>query len=375
MIVAAAPRILACLALLAAAGCATRPTPAPPPASSLPAAQLPAPPLPPPTHPGLTLAAVGDIMMGTDYPENILPDDDGVGFLTAVSPILTRPDVTFGNLEGVLQDGGEPVKQCKDKRICFLFRTPTRYATYLAQAGFDVMSLANNHARDFGEEGRSSSMAALDAVGIRHSGREGTVASWVANGRRVALVAFTPNVGSNSLNDPQIGLPLVSQLAATHDIVIVSFQGGAEGNGAEVLPFAREIFAGEDRGNVVEFAHAMIDAGADLVLGHGPHVVRPMELYHDRLIAYSMGNFATYYGISVDGIRGIAPILLCTLDDDGRFVSGRIEATTQIRPAGPSLDAAGAVVTLLRTLTDSAFPTGTLDIRADGTLAIRAPAP
>ena len=375
MIVAAAPRILACLALLAAAGCATQPAPAPPPASAPPAAQLPGPPVSPPTHPGLTLAAVGDIMMGTDYPENILPDDDGVGFLAAVSPILTRPDVTFGNLEGVLQDGGEPVKQCKDKRICFLFRTPTRYATYLAQAGFDVMSLANNHARDFGEEGRSSSMAALDAVGIRHSGREGTVASWVANGRRVALVAFAPNVGSNSLNDPQIGLPLVSQLAATHDIVIVSFHGGAEGNGAEVLPFAREIFAGEDRGNVVEFAHAMIDAGADLVLGHGPHVVRPMELYHDRLIAYSMGNFATYYGISVDGIRGIAPILLCTLDDDGRFVSGRIEATTQIRPAGPSLDAAGAVVTLLRTLTDSAFPTGTLDIRADGTLAIRAPAP
>ena len=367
----AAPARLAALAgFLVLAGCATAPPP-----ETAPAATPPTAPLPRPTHPGLTLAAVGDIMMGTDFPENILPDDDGVGFLAAVSPILTRPDVTFGNLEGVLQDGGEPVKQCKDKRICFLFRTPTRYATYLAQAGFDVMSLANNHARDFGEEGRSSSMAALDAVGIRHSGREGTVASWVANGRRVALVAFAPNVGSNSLNDPQIGLPLVSQLAATHDIVIVSFHGGAEGNGAEVLPFAREIFAGEDRGNVVEFAHAMIDAGADLVLGHGPHVVRPMELYHDRLIAYSMGNFATYYGISVDGIRGIAPILLCTLDDDGRFVSGRIEATTQIRPAGPSLDAAGAVVTLLRTLTDSAFPTGTLDIRADGTLAIRAPAP
>ena len=86
-------------------------------------------PLPPaPTHPGLTLAAVGDIMMGTDFPENILPDDDGVGFLAAVTPILAAPDVTFGNLEGVLQDGGEPVKQCKDTRICFLFRTPTRYA-------------------------------------------------------------------------------------------------------------------------------------------------------------------------------------------------------------------------------------------------------
>jgi poly-gamma-glutamate capsule biosynthesis protein CapA/YwtB (metallophosphatase superfamily) len=350
------------VATLFIAGCATQPPPAPPAPAPEPALALPA-----PTHPGLTLAAVGDIMLGTDFPENILPDDDGVGFLEAVTPILSAPDVTFGNFEGVLQDGGEPVKQCKDTRICFLFRTPTRYAAYLARAGFDVMSLANNHARDFGEEGRSSSMAALDAVGIHHSGREGTVASWIANGRRVALVAFAPNVGSNSLNDPQIGLPLVSQLAATHDIVIVSFHGGAEGNGAEVLPFAREIFAGEDRGDVVEFAHAMVDAGADLVLGHGPHVVRPLELYRDRLIAYSLGNFATYYGISVEGIRGIAPILLCTLDDEGRFVSGRIEATTQIRPAGPSLDPARQVITLLRTLTETAFPGG-LSVAEDGTL-------
>jgi hypothetical protein len=234
------------------------------------------------------------------------------------------------------------------------------------------MSLANNHARDFGEEGRSSSMAALDAVGILHSGREGTVASWIANGRRVALVAFAPNVGANSLNDPQIGLPLVSQLAATHDIVIVSFHGGAEGNGAEVLPFAREIFAGEDRGNVVEFARSMVDAGADVVIGHGPHVVRAMELYRDRFIAYSLGNFATYYGISVEGNRGIAPILLLTLDDDGRFVSGQVEATTQVRPAGPTLDPSKTVIDLLRTLTATAFPDGLLQIREDGALSRRA---
>ena len=356
---------LAVLALVLVGGCATQPASQPAPAEAPSAA------LPTPTHPGLTVAAVGDIMMGTDFPQNILPDDDGVGFLTAVTPILAAPDVTFGNLEGVLQDGGEPVKQCKDTRICFLFRTPTRYAQYLANAGFDVMSLANNHARDFGEDGRSSTMAALDAVGIHHSGREGTVASWVANGRRVALVAFAPNVGSNSLNDPQIGLPLVTQLAATHDIVIVSFHGGAEGNGAEVLPFAREIFAGEDRGDVVEFAHAMVDAGADLVIGHGPHVARPMELYHDRLIAYSLGNFATYYGISVEGIRGIAPILLCTLDDQGRFVSGHIESTTQLRPAGPSLDPQQTVIEMLRTLTLAAFPEGLLDISGDGELTRR----
>ncbi|HLA70476.1 MAG TPA: CapA family protein [Steroidobacteraceae bacterium] len=348
--------------------CATQPAATPAPA---PAARPEAPPIPPPTHPGLNVAAVGDTMLGTDFPENILPDDDGLSFLDAVTPLLSAPDVAFGNLEGVLQDGGEPVKQCKDKRICFLFRTPTRYAAYLKLAGFDAMSLANNHARDFGEEGRSSSMAALDARGIVHSGREGTTASWIANGRRIALAAFAPNVGSNQLNEPAIARALVEQLAATHDIVIVSFHGGAEGYGAEILPFAREIFVGEDRGNVVEFAHAMIDAGADLVLGHGPHVVRPMELYRDRLIAYSLGNFATYYGISVEGLRGIAPILLCELDNEGRFVSGRLEPTIQLRPGGPSPDPARTAITVVRTLTLAAFPDGTLDIAEDGTLGIR----
>jgi poly-gamma-glutamate capsule biosynthesis protein CapA/YwtB (metallophosphatase superfamily) len=355
--------------LVLLAGCANAPPATGPAAPQVPAAGSETrPPAPPAKQPGLTLAAVGDIMPGTDFPENILPDDDGMAFFDDVTPILSAPDLTFGNFEGVLLDGGEPMKQCKNKSVCFLFRTPTRYATYLQLAGFDVMSLANNHARDFGENGRSSSMAALDAAGIHHSGREGTVASFIVKGRRVAMVAFAPNVGSNSLNDPQIGLPLVTELAAKHDIVIVSFHGGAEGSGAEKLPFAREIFAGEDRGDVVEFAHSMIDAGADIVLGHGPHVVRPMEIYKDRLVAYSLGNFATYYGISVEGIRGLAPILIATLDGEGRFVGGKIEPTIQLRPRGPAIDPEKKVITLLRELTSAAFPDGQLVIAEDGTL-------
>ena len=187
------------------------------------------------------------------------------------------------------------------------------------------------------------------------------------------MVAFAPNVGSNSLNDPQIGLPLVTELAAKHDIVIVSFHGGAEGNGAEVLPFAREIFAGEDRGNVVEFAHAMIDAGADLVLGHGPHVVRPLELYHDRLIAYSLGNFATYYGISVEGIRGIAPILLVTLDDEGKFVTGPHRADDPDSPGGSGAGSGeGRDQTAAVTDCHGISRTASLAIDDDGRLSVRA---
>src|SRR5688572_13113826 len=158
----ARPIAAGALGLLAA--CAGQP-PAPAPAPREPAPAVTAEAAPPsPTHPGLTLAAVGDMMLGTDFPENTLPDDDGLSFFDSVAPLLEAPDVTFGNLEGVLQDGGEPVKQCKDTRICFLFRSPARYATYFKLAGFDALSLANNHARDFGETGRSSSMTALDSA-------------------------------------------------------------------------------------------------------------------------------------------------------------------------------------------------------------------
>ncbi|HNR21517.1 MAG TPA: CapA family protein [Steroidobacteraceae bacterium] len=359
-------RSLGALALaLLFAGCATVPPPSPPAPEA-----APPPPAPPPTV--ISIAAVGDIMLGTDFPKNILPDDDGIGFLRHVTPILAGADVAFGNLEGVLMDGGEPVKQCGSSTSCFVFRTPTRYAAYLRDAGFDLVSLANNHARDFGEEGRDSSMAALDAVGIRHSGREGTWAGMTVKGVRVAMVAFAPNVGANSLNDHELAVEFVRSLAAANDIVIVSFHAGGEGAGAEALPYAREFYAGEDRGDVVMFARAMIDAGADLLLGHGPHVPRAMELYRDRLIAYSLGNFATYYGIGVEGNRGIAPIVTARLDAEGRFVGGHIDSTIQLRPDGPSIDPQQRALQLIRELTAAALPYGWLEFGADGRI-IRVP--
>jgi poly-gamma-glutamate capsule biosynthesis protein CapA/YwtB (metallophosphatase superfamily) len=237
---------------------------------------------------------------------------------------------------------------------------------YLRDAGLDVMSLANNHAQDFGDPGRDSSMHALDTVGIHHSGRDGDVAEWVTKGRKFALVAFAPNVGSHQLNDLFRAQEIVTGLAAKHDVVIVSFHGGAEGDGASKLPFAHENYAGEDRGDVVEFAHTVIDAGADLVIGHGPHVMRAIELYRDRLIAYSLGNFATYYGISVNGIRGTSGVLTTRLADDGRFMEARFTPTVQIRPGGPQPDPQQRALIQLRDLTAEAFPQGALDIENDG---------
>jgi len=319
----------------------------------------------------ITVAGVGDIMLGTDYPENHLPDDDGENFLTAVTPVLASADITFGNLEGVLQDGGEPAKECKNPKACYLFRSPVRYAQHLKAAGFDVLSLANNHARDFGEEGRDSSMTALDAVGIRHSGRVGDIAQWQQGELRIALIAFSPTIDSWQLLEIDTATEEVRKLAESNDIIIVSFHGGAEGfDGAERIGFGMEYAYGEQRGNVVAFSRGVIDAGADLVLGHGPHVPRAMELYRERLIAYSLGNFANYYGISVKGAKGYAPILKVSMDGYGRFLDGKLHSNIQIRPGGPIPDSAQHALKMIRQLTAEDFPGGNLVFNGNGDIKI-----
>jgi hypothetical protein len=314
----------------------------------------------------VTVAAVGDMMLGTDYPENHLPDDDGAGFLAAVTPALAAADLTFGNLEGVLVDGGEPRKICRTASACFLFRSPSRYVNHFVNAGFDVLSLANNHSRDFGEEGRTATMRTLDGAGILHSGRKGDFASVRANGLDIAVLAFAVTQRSNLLHDYAAANRTVARFATTHDIVVVSFHGGAEGREMTRIPFEEEIYFGEPRGDVVRFSRGVVDAGADLVLGHGPHVVRGMERYHDRLIAYSLGNFATYYGISVDGPNGIAPILVATLDGEGRFVEGFIHSTVQLRPEGPVIDERRQALQMIRDLSSEDFVTPGVRFESDG---------
>ena len=352
------------------AACATT---APPPEAPEPATTATPPPAVPaepaePVRPRtqISIAAVGDMMIGTDFPENHLPDDDGVGFLAGVAPWLWSADVAFGNLEGVLVDGGEPGKKCSNPKACYLFRSPSRYAYHYRAAGFDVLSLANNHARDFGEEGRTATMRTLTDAGIHHSGREGDFASFEVRGLKVAVLAYAVTKNSNMLLDYALSEQTVRDFAATHDVVIVSFHGGAEGRDVTRLPFAEEEYYGEPRGDVVRFARMVVDAGADLVIGHGPHVVRAMERYNDRLIAYSLGNFATYYGISVAGIKGIAPILIATLDEEGRFVEGEIISTHQLRPAGPTPDPQGRALKMIRGLSIEDFGNPGLNFHPDG---------
>ena len=358
-------RTLRCLPLvvLLAAGCAS--TPQTPPAPMEPPTAAPQPPVEEPQTPRpeppprvlperLTIAAVGDMMLGTDFPTDRLPADDA-SILTGATERLRAADIAFGNLEGVLLDGGEPFKVCKNPALCYLFRTPSRYVQHFADAGFDVLSLANNHARDFGEDGRDATMRTLDEAGIAHSGREGDVASWEVSNVRIAMIAFAPNPGSHSINNIPTAQDLVRKLSIDHDLVIVSFHGGAEGVAALHVPFAEEFYYGEARGDLVAFSHAVIDAGADLVLGHGPHVPRGLEIYANRLIAYSLGNFATYSGISVAGIKGVAPLLVVEVSPDGQFLKGEIVSLRQVRPFGPRSDPDKRALTMIRELSESDF--------------------
>jgi len=138
--------------------------------------------------------------------------------------------------------------------------------------------------------------------------------------------------------------------------VIVSMHAGGEAGDVLRVPFDTEYYRGENRGDVVRFARSAVDAGADLVIGHGPHVPRALEIYRGRLIAYSLGNFATYYGIRVTGDNGLAPLLLAELDAGGRFLGGTVHSFRQKRPGGPAADASEEVFRLIRRLSQEDFP-------------------
>jgi poly-gamma-glutamate capsule biosynthesis protein CapA/YwtB (metallophosphatase superfamily) len=223
----------------------------------------------------LTIIGVGDIMMGTNYPENKLPAADGAFLMKDVEHILKNADVTFGNLEGTLLNEGGTPKTCHDPKVCYAFRTPVVYVKNLVNAGFDMMSLANNHAGDMGDLGRRSSMKTLEDAGILHAGQLNQKTTiFEKDGIKYGLAAFAPNSNCVPLNNLEGAKEIVRTLALQTDIVIVSFHGGAEGAQYQHVPKATELFHGENRGNVYKFSHELIDAGADVIFGHGPHVTR-----------------------------------------------------------------------------------------------------
>jgi len=320
----------------------------------------------------IKVIAVGDVMLGSSFPDDSgLPPNDGADLLRDVTPLLRRGDVVFGNLEGPLVDGGKTKKCGRKIGTCYAFRVPTRYGIYLKSAGFTVMGLANNHALDFGLAGRASSSAVLDSLGILHSGEIGDVARLTVKGERVALIAFATYPGTYNLLDLDDAIATVRQVKTEADIVIVSFHGGAEGSTHQHVLLGDETFLGEDRGDLRRFAHAMVDAGAQLVLGSGPHVVRGMEVYCGKLIAYSLGNFATYGSFNLKAENGVSLILEANLGADGSFLGGAVYPIKQEKPGGPHLDASMSILPILRDLSKTDFPSTNVEVSENGRLTAK----
>ncbi len=320
----------------------------------------------------ITVIGVGDMMLGSNYPsEAYLPPNKGKDLMAEVNEILKNATVTFGNLEGTVLNSGGAVKKCSNPSICYAFRMSEYLLDNLLTAGFDVVSIANNHVGDFGEEGKKNAVKVLKDKGIYYAGLTSCpTVVFEKSGIKFGLVAFAPNNGTVNINDLPEAIRLVKDLESKVDIVIVSFHGGAEGSGHQRVTRKTETFYGENRGNVYDFAHKMIDAGADIVFGHGPHVTRAMEVYKDRFIAYSLGNFCTYKQFSLSGVSGLAPIVKVFTDKKGKFFKAQLTPIHQVAPGGVAIDTQKRVIEVIRKLTKADFPEVPLKIDNNGLVTV-----
>ncbi|MBB3098353.1 poly-gamma-glutamate capsule biosynthesis protein CapA/YwtB (metallophosphatase superfamily) [Actinoplanes campanulatus] len=272
------------------------------------------------------MSATGDIIMG-DAP-NKLPANDGEGFFDAVTGSL-KSDLVMGNLEQPLTGDTGTSKCGTPKRDnCFAFRSPPAYAEHLKEAGFQLLNTANNHSKDYGPQGYRNTVEALEGAGLEHTGAEDQITVVEIKGIKVAVVGFSPYAGANNVNDLDAAASVVSEAREQADLVVVQVHMGAEGSDKAHVKPGNEIYFGENRGNPVKFSRTVIDAGADLVVGHGPHVLRGMEFYKGKLIAYSLGNFAGGgRTLSRDGDLKYSGILHVSLTRDGKYVGGKFVST------------------------------------------------
>jgi hypothetical protein len=320
----------------------------------------------PAASPVVTIAAVGDVALG--HAGSPLSDPDAL--FEHVRPVL-RGDLVTANLETALSD--RSAAKCGEGRDgCYAFRASPDAANALRRAGFTLVNLANNHTRDAGDSGLADTEAALATAGLAHTGAPGQITVVRAHGVRIAVVGFAPYPWAADLLDVAGAQRLVRAAAARADLVVVQMHAGAEGTAYQHLGRGDETYLGERRGDPEAFAHAVVDAGADLVVGHGPHLLRALEWYRGRLIAYSLGNFASYRNFALDGPLGLSAVLRVRLHADGTWAGGTLVPVRLEGTGTPTRDRdAAAAVALVRGLSRADLGPTAATLRGAG--AISAP--
>ncbi|MDZ8187526.1 MAG: CapA family protein [Nostoc sp. ChiSLP02] len=318
----------------------------------------------------ITIKAVGDIIPGTNFPNYRLPRFREQLLPKSVITYLQGADILFGNFESSLTNYPYTTKDISRGQV-FAFRSPPAYAQLFAKAGFNVFNMANNHAMDFGVIGFKDTKKNLEAVGIATLGHKNQILYLELNNIPVAMIGFSPYEMYNSIHNLAAAQKLVVEAKKNANIVIVSMHAGAEGTQALDVKNQTEFFYGENRGNSINFARKMIDAGADLVLGHGPHVPRAMEIYKKKVIAYSLGNFLGYRTLSTNAETGDSMILEVKLNSSGNLVSSKIIPIRMDKQGIPQLDRHFRTVKLMRHLNNKAFPKNPVKINNKGEIVLQ----
>lgn len=239
--------------------------------------------LPTPLEKTISIGWVGDMVPAdTSYNETVL---DFVAEQTRL------PDLMIGNLEGTFAQEGRVSKCTFLSSRCHAFRGSPNFADSLARAGFDVISLVNNHSLDYGFEGLRDTEEVLRVAGIPFISQTSPTLSLEKNGKTVGILGVSTTPPARLLMNYEFIQEEIAKLRLSHDVVILILHGGSEGNTKTLVTGEYEFLGNEPRGNVEYSARVAIDAGADIVLGAGPHVLRKIEYYNGGIIVYSSGNF------------------------------------------------------------------------------------
>jgi poly-gamma-glutamate capsule biosynthesis protein CapA/YwtB (metallophosphatase superfamily) len=305
------------------------------------------------------LSFVGDTILG-DTPE--LPANPDGYLSPVVGQIRRGVDLGFANLEGTLTNAS--TAKCSGGGTCFTFRNPPHYAHVFARAGYDVLNLANNHSHDFGTTGLRDTESAIRGAGMRYTGLPGQITYLTSNGIRVAYVGFAPYSSTNNMLDLTTAARLIRRANANAAIVVVYMHAGAEGADADHVTGQEEHYVGEDRGNPKRFAHMAVQNGASIVVASGPHVMRGMEFYRHRLIAYSLGNFANFHNFNTSGVLSHSAVLRVTLTKTGRFATARLVSVSLASDGRAAVG--GSSVSFVRSLSRTDFGSAAARLTSSG---------
>lgn len=316
----------------------------------------------------LTLGFVGDIA-----PAHLENEYSTTSFFSEVQSYLDTPDIMIANLEGGFSMMGTP--KCDELTSgCYLFAGSQNFLEEITNSGFDVLSLANNHAYDYGKEGFDETKRLIELQGLLPVGGKNDIRYKTTPAGKVAFIGASSYFWSPSLIEVDDLIAHIHEAKKNADIIVVTFHGGAEGRDYSHTPDQEEWYMGENRGDIRMMARRAIDEGADIILGSGPHVLRGMEVYKQRLIAYSLGNFA-FSGtktISQKDILGTSAILHATLSQQGEFMSGTIIPIKISNSGRPSLDDSEKAIEAVKKLSREDFAYSGVTIDDQGNIFIPA---